>query len=453
MLKKILFLIGFIAITTAQAQKTISGEFTPADKYSWIMLYKIKGTQQVFVANGAIKEGKFKLSIPETTDKGMMRLVYSMDEGHHIDFIYNQEDISFTCNLDDLENTISFENSEENKLYFNYLKKSNTLKREIDSLQVSYLTDEKSRRTAKKYKWKVKKLENLQEDYEEDTENMIANHLIKALRKFYTKEIIEDPQICLNTIKEHFFDYIDFSDEYLKNSVLLPEKIIDYVFKINASDDVEVQNKIYKKACLDVLEKAGNDMFIRRSVLEFLLRNFSIAKNVPTVDFLIEEYKKLQQDIQSPTFLRDIQYEMRLAIGRTAPYFEWGKGKKKNLYELPQRKNYVLVFWSTTCPHCLNEIPDLYDFTKNNKDVMVIAIALEDDDLGFQHYSEKFNKWTHILNLEKWKSDIPKLYDIHTTPTYYILDSSKRIVANPELVKDVKDFLSKKTDKKTDKKI
>ncbi len=447
MLKKIALLISFITIT-AQAQKTISGEFTPTDKYSWIMLYKIKGNQQVYVANGAIKDGKFKLSVPETIDKGMMRLVYSMDEGKRIDFIYNKEDISFTCNGDDLENTISFENSEENKLYFKYLRKSSTLKREIDSLQVSYLTEEKSRKTARKYKRAVKKLANLQEDYEEDTENMIANHLIKAQRKFYTKKIIEDPQICLNTTKDHFFDYIDFTDEYLKNSVLLPEKIIEYVFQINSSDDVEVQNKIFQKSCLDVLEKTGNDMFGKRDILEFLLRNFTIAKNVPTVDFLIEEYKKLQQDIQNPTFLREIEYEMRLAIGKTAPYFEWGKDKKKNLYQLPQRKNYVLVFWSTTCSHCLNEIPELYEYTKNNKDVMVLAIALEDDDLGFQHYSEEFSKWTHILSLEKWKSDIPKLYDIHTTPTYYILDSSKRIVANPELVKDVKDFLKKKNDKK-----
>ncbi len=447
MLKKIALLISFITIT-AQAQKTISGELTPTDKYSWIMLYKIKGNQQVFVANGAIKEGKFKLSVPETVEKGMMRLVYSMDEGNHIDFIYDQKDISFTCDLADLENTISFDDSKENKLYFNYLKESSPLKREIDSLQVSYITDEKSRKTARRYKKVVKKLANLQEDYEEDTENMIANHLIKALRKFYTKSVIEDPQVCLNTTKEHFFDYIDFTDKYLKNSVLLPEKIIEYVFQINASDDVEVQNKIFQKSCLDVIEKVGDDMFAKRDILEFLLRNFTIAKNVPTVDFLIKEYKKLQQGIQNPTFLRDIEYEMRLAIGKTAPYFEWGTDKKKNLYELPQRENYVLVFWSTTCPHCLNEIPELYEYTKNNKDVMVLAIALEDDDLGFRHYSQKFNKWTHILSLEKWKSDIPKLYDIHTTPTYYILDSSKRIVANPELVKDVKDFLSKKTAEK-----
>ncbi len=430
MLKKIVFFVSFITITfTAKAQIVISGNFTPADKYSWVMIYEMQGRKKVYVDNSQIKNGKFKLLLPLGTSKGMMRLVYSTDKGKHIDFIYNQKDFSFTCNPDDIENTISFKDSKENSLYFNYLKEAVPLQEKADVLQISYLRESKSK-TARDYQKTVKKLSKIQEKYEEESEGMIANHFIKALRKFYEKEIIESPQICLNTTKEHFFDYIDFSDNYLENSSLLSEKILEYIFQINSSDDVEVQNKIYKKSCLDILKKVEKDMFAKRNMLEFLLINFSTIKNIPTVDFLTGEYKKLQKGIQNTSFLKQIEDKMRLAIGKKAPNFYWGSKNKNSLYQQPKKKNYILVFWSTSCPHCLDEIPKLYEYTKNNKDITVLAIALENDDLGFKHYSEKFPKWT---------------YEIHSTPTYYILDKNKRIIANPEYLKDIKAFFSSKS--------
>ncbi len=444
MLKKIVFFVSFITITfTAQAQNVINGNFIPKDKYSWVMLYQIKSNKQVYIANSQIKDGAFSIPIPLSKEKGIMRLVYSTDNGKYIDFIYDQKSVSFTCNPDKMKNTIHFKDSEENNLYFNYLRDSEELQIKADSLQVSYLKNAE-RSVAKSYRKTVKKLSKIQDKYERKSEGMIANHFIKAQKKYYSKKVIENPQVSLNSIKEHFFDYIDFSDEYLKNSALIPQKILEYVFHINSSDDVEVQNKIYKKSCLDILEKVEKDMLAKRNMLEFLLINFSKIKNIPTVDFLTGEYKKLQKGIQNTSFLKEIEDKMRLAIGKKAPNFYWGDNDKNSLYQQPKNKNYILVFWSTSCPHCLDEIPKLYEYTKNNKDITVFAIALENDDLGFKHYSEKFPKWTHILSLDKWKNNIAQLYEIHSTPTYYIFDENKRIIANPEYLKDIKAFFKSK---------
>ncbi len=444
MFKKIVFFISFITITfTTKAQVTISGNFTPADKYSWVMLYKIQGHKKVYLKNSQIKNGAFKLEVPSGTHKGMMRMVYSTDLGKYIDFIYDQKDFSFSCNPDAVESTISFENSKENSVYFNYLREITAFQEKADILQVSYLKESKPK-TEKDYRKTVKKLYITQNIYEKKSKGLIANHFIKAQKKFYAKEILKYPQVCLNTTKEHFFDYLDFSDEYLKNSSLIPEKIIEYIFKINSSDDVEVQNKIYKKSSLDVLKKVEGDMFAKRDMLEFLMLNFSAIKNISTVDFLTNEYKKLQKGIQNTTFLKQIEDKLRLAIGKMAPNFYWGDNNKNSLYQQPKKKYYIIAFWSTSCPHCLNEMPKLYDYTKNNKDMMVLAVALENDDLGFKHYSENFSKWTNILSLDKWKNNIAQLYEIHSTPTYYILDENKKIIANPEYLKDIKAFFSSK---------
>ena len=88
------------------------------------------------------------------------------------------------------------------------------------------------------------------------------------------------------------------------------------------------------------------------------------------------------------------------------------------------------MFWSTTCSHCLNEVPQLYEFINENKKVHVIAIALENDEYGFNHHTEKFEKWTNVLGLGKWENKIAKEYKIVSTPSYFILDANKKIISS-----------------------
>jgi thiol-disulfide isomerase/thioredoxin len=138
----------------------------------------------------------------------------------------------------------------------------------------------------------------------------------------------------------------------------------------------------------------------------------------------------------------EIESRIKLAVGKIAPDFTWSKNKKQfKLSEFQVSDTYILVFWSTTCSHCLVEIPDLYEYTKNNKNIHVISIALENDTVGYNLYAEKFTNWTNVLGLEKWENSIAKMYNITATPTYFVLNKSKMIIAKPDHIKDVKAFL------------
>ena len=102
-----------------------------------------------------------------------------------------------------------------------------------------------------------------------------------------------------------------------------------------------------------------------------------------------------------------------------------------------------MVFWSTTCSHCLVEIPQLYEFVKDNEAVLVIAIALENDELGFNHHTEKFDTWTNILGLDKWQNSIARNYKISSTPNYFVLDENKKIISKPYDIEAVKNYFKK----------
>ena len=61
----------------------------------------------------------------------------------------------------------------------------------------------------------------------------------------------------------------------------------------------------------------------------------------------------------------------------------------------------VLNFWATWCPPCRREIPDIIEFARERKDVVVIGIALERDDATAKAGVSKFaiSKGINYINL------------------------------------------------------
>ena len=439
-------LIFTLAVQVAYSQQTISGKMIPAnDDYGWIALYQLKGAKQLFVESILIENGTFSFEIPEDTPSGMYRLRYKMDSGGTIDIIYTNENIELNFNPDNPFETLEVVTSEENKMYDSYLKKTNNLKAEIDRLQYasfSLKTAQEKEAYASLYQLKLKEFKNLQTTFEENSEGMLANHFIKANNKYYADSLIQKPQEYLNSEKKHYFDFIDFSDPALLNSSFISESVLNYVMYLSVSEDVEVQNALYQNAVNEVMHQLGDNTALKSEILTTLMYSFAQTENLVVLDYLVENYyKKLPEEAQNSEDLELILGMVKFAIGKKAPDFSWEeKGKSKSLYNLSDSETYVLVFWSTSCSHCVAEIPKLYEFTKDNTALHVIDIALEEDATEFNMYAEKFTAWTNVLGLEKWNNPIAKSYEIVSTPTYFILDADKNIIAKPESLEDVKLF-------------
>lgn len=447
MLKKLLFAVVLFSYTI-QSQTYVKGTLDPAQNYSWVVLYQLKGAKQLYIKNETISNGKFSIEFPQNAPKGMYRLLYSQQNNGFIDFIYNNKSVELKFNPKNPLNTLTFLTSEENKIYQNYQIESTKNKHKLDSIQLSFFNtkDEVQRENLKNSYAKTYKIYNEKQKYYEIlTKGKLSNHFIKSSFKYYVPHIIQTPQEYLNSEKQHYFDYVDFKDKVLLNSVFLSEKVTDYVFYLNGSDDMEVQNKLYKNAINEVFKKVGDNLLLKKELLITLMYNFSQLENTVLIDYLINNfYNKLPVELKDETAINQIQEKVKLAIGKIAPDFSFEKnGKKIALSELNKAEKYILVFWSTGCSHCLNEIPKLYDYTKNKTTVHVVAFAMENDDTDFNKYNSMFTAWTNILGLKKWQNPIAREYQITSTPTYFILDKDKKIIAKPEYFEDVKAFFEK----------
>ena len=73
---------------------------------------------------------------------------------------------------------------------------------------------------------------------------------------------------------------------------------------------------------------------------------------------------------------------------------------------------------------------------------MVIAIGLEDEPYAWRNKIHDFPEFINVLGLGKWQNEIGKNYGVNATPSYFILDKDKKIIAKPEAFEDVLKLLS-----------
>ena len=234
------------------------------------------------------------------------------------------------------------------------------------------------------------------------------------------------------------FMLVYFFNKYAKSEAMVAENVYCSLAEIYVKDAVwdtdsfktELKKKITKKEnCL-----VGN---ISKNLILKQLPNDTVKINAlrPHTDVLKNEGVELEK--QKPDFearrkdVVDILENLNNAFG---PYIDMHKTPAK--YTL-------IVFWEPDCSHCKEEIPKLFKFyndTLSTMGVKVWAVYMNRsvDKLGDLH--RHINKWFDFVKEKKlfangwincWNpfDQYRDNYDVNSTPTFYLLDDKKEIVA------------------------
>jgi len=450
-------ILAFILLISPfiHAQYTINGTMNPATESEWVILYKIEGTKQLFIQNSEIKItettvqgekqklGNFNFTMPKDSKTGSYRITYSLNNKGYVDFIFNREDVRFNFHPDFPNESVTFLTSRENILYRKYVDEISKEQEVLDSIQVRVLQNP-GLNLKIAYTSSLNKINTVQEKYIKVTREMYILPFIEASSRKNPSEIIATPQKYMSYMVDTFFDNIDFNNKTLLNSSFLIDRITDYVFYINYSDDTATQQKLLKESIDKVLSKVENNFF-KKEVIQFLITQFEGSMNLELIDYLFgNHYNALPLHVQDKKFKEEKMGLFATEVGRNAPNFSWiEKGERQSLSKLNEGLYYVLLFWSTECSHCLREIPQLHEFLKENKKIIVIAFSLEKNDFSWKNYKKKLPNWHHVLGLKKWQNKIVNTYNINATPTYFVLDSTKKIIGKPNELKELKSFIKK----------
>lgn len=422
------------------AQHTIKGVFTPAKDYEVVLLYKVTPKISDYVTNATIeKDGSFQFKLDASAPAGIYRLVYAVpQEDFNFDVIYNgKEDIVLTFNA---ETGVTFKTSSENKLLASYTASMSAITQSI----TNYYRSDKKDTTALKTIFKTQR--EAQMRYEKQAENSIALHFIKA-NKPYIPKTYQNVKTYVANLKTHYFDNIDFNNKTLQSSSFLQERMLNYVFGISSEGKDQIANY---KANIDVFCIAMKTVpaNVKRILLLDLWQEMVDLNQAPVANYISKNYLlEVAKFLKDTELINTLTLYTNLSIGHKAPDFSFVDKNKvtKKLSELTGAETYILVFWSSTCSHCLDEIPQMQTFLKTRvKDkIKVIAIGLEDDDKKWKEAIKNYPEFTHVLGLGKWDNKIGDAYGVNATPTYFVLDKNKIIIKKPEDFEGLKAFLTK----------
>ncbi len=442
-LKKIslsIVLIIIFSLNTNSQQYSINGTVSQLGN-STVYLAKIIGQATKVIDTASCNEaGSFKFILDENAAIGMYSIITGGQQ--NIELLYNHEDIRFISSGNTTDDNVQIIESVENLIWYDYLytKGFNQYKMEvIEQLMMSYPPGDDYYRYTEAY------YQKLQQTISDRCAELIGNNPnTLAARYINVDKPVFAPYGMSESEKQaylihHHFDNTDFSDTLLLRSNILTSKIIKYLSLYqNPGDSKEELEDNLIVAVDSILDKAIVEQKVYESVVDFLLNGFEAIGFDKGLEHLAEQ-NQLSELCVNTDRKEDLEQKMemikKLAIGKTAPDFSV-KDVDGRIVELKniEAETTILVFWASWCPHCTEILPVLKEYyDKENTDkLQLIAISIDESEEDFKNAVKSHSyDWINIAELKGWDGPTVLEYGVHATPTIFILDKDKKIVAKP----------------------
>ncbi|WP_411766351.1 TlpA family protein disulfide reductase [Winogradskyella sp. A3E31] len=419
------------------AQHELKATFSPAEDFTYAFLYKMTPADPIFIANAKLDSlGTASIALDSTATPGIYKVIYALPpEENNFDFIYNgKENVELSF---DLQNGVEFLTSNENKLWASYLKSMDIINRTISNYYSKESTDEKA------FMDIFKTLKETQTAYENSSENTLVNTFIKANKPYIPSEY-QSIKTYSQNLKSNYFTSINFDDPLLQSSTFISDRVNGFVFNL-----VETPEDSTYKEHIDLVataikpysDKTQSDIFV------MLWERFVTMGKDHIANYIADTYLlAISSKMNDTDLTQRLSTFKNTALGVVAPDFKISAQNEetKMLSDLDDSENYILVFWSSNCGHCLEELPQLKTLLKNYPTYKVIAFGIEDSASRWSNEIKNYPDFIHTLGLQKWNNPIVNTYGISATPTYFVLDKGKKIMAKPYDMVALKTYLSKK---------
>lgn len=425
-----LFLFLFLSPFLLSCQNSITGEFSPANDFEFVILYRLTPTGQMYSMDTKVdNKGKFELPLDSKTPEGTYRLVYDLpEEENFFDIIYDgNESIAFAFSK---ENGVIFKKG-LNKILTDYLWETEAVEQEIN-VKLTSNKQEKSQMEAL-----FARQREIQTKAEKDSENTYLYPFIKSYKpyipeKFVNKDVYEISR------KGNFFDNFDFDNVQLQSSSF-PLKMIQNYYRefVTLKDGTGYQSTIN-----DIHLAINNtDPNFQKALLANFWQKLRDENKNNAANYLAQRYLIALADSTGDTALSEkLQVFRNLSLGAKAPNFSLTDyDGNKTLYDLDGSEYYILAFWSTECSHCLKHIPEIHERLKSisSEKIKVIAVGLELEEDPWRKKTSELHDFIHVLAMGNSLDEAVQTYDIQATPTFVVLDKDKKIIAKPRGMKNL----------------
>ena len=250
-----------------------------------------------------------------------------------------------------------------------------------------------------------------------------------------------------NYNKDHFFDNIDLTDERLLRTPILYARLNTFFTSIVIQAPDSINKEIDK-----LMKKCSKNYKVFQFVAVYLFNHFReseiMGHDAVMVKLADDIYLSGKADWVTKEFKDDLRKQIDLIrpnlIGKKAEnmVMDSYKGIFVSLYDI-EKEFTILYFWEPDCGHCKEATPKLKAYYDKPKPygVEVFAVCTTSDKAKWTKYIEE-NKLTWINGWDpKRESHFDFFYNVQSTPTVYILDKYKKIIAKKLAVEEIGPFI------------
>jgi thiol-disulfide isomerase/thioredoxin len=364
---------------------------------------------------------------------------------------------SIVTDLSDISGKAKISNSHDNKLFFQYIERNIDHYKKIEVLKQkkAVLKDQPDSLLIlnEKIELATKDLKVFQQNLISDNPESFVSVLLKAMTEPEIPEKLNESDGSVDSVfkyqyyKNHYWDNFDLSDDRLLRTPLFNKHIERFFTQVV----YQHPDSIIKEADIFIDKTRQNKEVFKYSVW-FLTYKFETSKImgfdeifVHMVDTYYSNGEAYWADSTVVKTLAKRADELRtILIGNIAPNLILidTAGGFKSLHHTTA-KYLVLLFYEIDCNHCKKEIKALKTWHEEDKyGVEVFAVCTDTSMVKWKKFINEYElDWIHVNGTRSVTPDYHDLYDIRTTPTLFLLDDKKKILAKRFKTEQLAPFL------------
>lgn len=271
---------------------------------------------------------------------------------------------------------------------------------------------------------------------EEKDNNQLTNLPANSYLKWYMpkRKLLSDMPESIHKYNERIsqhiqqFRNIDFTHKNFKTSGLFKELIEGHYFLLEnmgeSLDDIYLQMNLSTDYLVNNLK--GNNSLLN-VMSDALFRLFEKRSLFPAAEHLSKRLLNDESYELEGKLAKKLEKYKTLKIGSKAPDIQLNAGLK--LSDL--KKNVLLIFGASNCPHCKNELQELQKFHHQWKSKLeIVYISLDTQKSDFEK-TYKDLQWQTYCDFMGWETKAAQDYFVSATPTYLLIDKNMKILQHP----------------------
>jgi len=375
--------------------------------------------------------------------------------------ISDHQHFSLSCTYGDYFNTLKFSGSDENSAFIDYQKKWVIMQQRSASISKRIQNNRQNNDSLKILGTLQKRQEESMKQYLKSVINENSGSLLATLVKALLPIDIPEFSIPIGYAnpdsvrwirsylynKDHYFDNVDLTDEKLLRTPILYSRLNSFFTTVVIQAPDSINKEIDK-----LIKKCSGNYKIFQYVSVYLFNHFReseiMGHDAVMVKLADDIYLSGKADWVTKEFKDDLKKQIDLIrpnlIGKKAAniVMDSFKGIFVSLYDV-EKEFTILYFWEPDCGHCKEATPKLKVYYDKPKDytMEVFAVCTTSDKAKWTKYIED-NKLTWINGWDPLRSShFDYYYNVQSTPTVYILDKNKKIIAKKLAVEEIGPFI------------